>query len=87
MEYGILLMSDRPAVKNETMESERMIPVWRGIVWGLVALFDLNLVTLLFGAGTLITEIVYVAVALSAIYHLVAAKAVANRFADRPQVA
>ena len=55
--------------------------------WGLVALFDLNLVTLLFGADTLATETVYVAVALSAIYHLVAAKAVANRFADHPGAA
>ena len=33
--------------------------------WGLVGLFDFNLVELLFGDGTLLTRIVYVLVAIS----------------------
>jgi len=33
--------------------------------WGLVGLFDFNLVELLFGDGTLLTRIVYVLVAVS----------------------
>lgn len=35
------------------------------INWGLVGLFDFNLVELLFGDGTLLTRIVYILVALS----------------------
>ena len=39
-----------------------------GLNWGLVGVFDLNLVTMLFGDATLITRIVYGLVGLSAIY-------------------
>lgn len=38
-----------------------------GLNWGLVGLLDFNLVTTIFGAGTLAT-IIYVLVGLSAIY-------------------
>ncbi|MDA8596916.1 DUF378 domain-containing protein [Candidatus Pacebacteria bacterium] len=38
--------------------------------WGLVALLDLNLVTAIFG-DSILTTIVYIAVALSAVYVLV----------------
>lgn len=41
-----------------------------GINWGLVGLFDVNLVASLFGEQSLISRIVYLAVGLSAIYSL-----------------
>ncbi|MEX1112631.1 MAG: DUF378 domain-containing protein [Candidatus Andersenbacteria bacterium] len=36
--------------------------------WGLVGLFDFNLVEVLLGSGTALTKIVYILVGLSAIY-------------------
>ena len=36
--------------------------------WGLVGLFNLDLVALLFGAGSLLSRIVYILVGASAIY-------------------
>ena len=41
-----------------------------GINWGLVGLFDFNLVAALFGDGTAITRLVYVLVGLSALWQL-----------------
>jgi len=38
--------------------------------WGLVALFDFNLVTAIFGAGTFFTNAVYVVVAAAAVVAL-----------------
>jgi uncharacterized protein len=42
-----------------------------GLNWGLVGLFDLNLVTAIFGEDTTLTNIVYVVVGISALYMLV----------------
>ena len=42
-----------------------------GLNWGLVGLFDFNLVAALFGADTLLSNIVYTLVGLSALYQLV----------------
>lgn len=39
-----------------------------GLNWGLVGLLQLDLVATLFGAGTLVSNIVYVLVGVSAIY-------------------
>lgn len=39
-----------------------------GLNWGLVGLFDFNLVTTIFGIDTIATNIVYVLVGLSALY-------------------
>lgn len=39
-----------------------------GLNWGLVGLFDINLVEALFGAETLMTNIIYALVGLSALY-------------------
>jgi uncharacterized protein len=41
-----------------------------GINWGLVGLFDLNLVALLFGEDTVLSTIVYTLVGLSALWQL-----------------
>ena len=42
-----------------------------GVNWGLVGLFGFDLVATLFGAGSLLTRIVYIAVGLSALWQLV----------------
>lgn len=39
-----------------------------GINWGLVGIFNFNLVSWLFGSGTALTRIVYILVALSAVW-------------------
>jgi uncharacterized protein len=41
-----------------------------GINWGLIGLFDFNLVAALFGEGSALSRIVYVAVGLSALYSI-----------------
>jgi uncharacterized membrane protein YuzA (DUF378 family) len=41
-----------------------------GLNWGLVGLFDLNVVETLFGEATIITRAIYVLVGLSALYFL-----------------
>lgn len=42
-----------------------------GINWGLVGLFDYNLVDMLFGAGSALSRVVYTLVGLAALYVLV----------------
>lgn len=39
--------------------------------WGLIALFDFNLVTFLFGIGTMLTRLVYGLVGLAGIWSIV----------------
>ncbi|MFA6250460.1 MAG: DUF378 domain-containing protein [Candidatus Shapirobacteria bacterium] len=41
-----------------------------GLNWGLVGLFDFDLVVTLFGAGSAISRIVYVLVGISGVYFL-----------------
>lgn len=41
-----------------------------GLNWGLVGLFDFNLVAALFGAGSAVSRTIYVLVGLSAVYQL-----------------
>lgn len=38
--------------------------------WGLIGLFDFNLVTFLFGTGSMLTRLVYILVGISGIYML-----------------
>lgn len=42
-----------------------------GLNWGLVGLFNFNLVSYLFGVGSMLETIIYVLVGLSALYILV----------------
>ena len=42
-----------------------------GLNWGLVALFDVNLVTAIFGEASTLTTIVYALVGLSALYQII----------------
>lgn len=41
-----------------------------GLNWGLVGLFDFNLVAALFGAGSAVSRTIYVLVGVSALYQL-----------------
>lgn len=50
---------------NTLFKTSLLISIIGCINWGLVGLFDFNLVEYLFGDGTLLTRIVYVLVLLS----------------------
>lgn len=54
-----------------------------GLNWGLVGLFNFDLVAAIFGTLTPLSRVIYILVALSAIYLLVCMKGVANRFSDQ----
>ena len=41
-----------------------------GINWGLVGIFDYNLVEALFGSGSVVTRIIYIVVAVSALINI-----------------
>lgn len=41
-----------------------------GINWGLVGIFDYNLVETIFGAGSVVTRIIYIVVAVSALINI-----------------
>lgn len=49
-----------------------------GLNWGLVGLFDFNLVAAIFGEDTWITNLVYILVGLAAIYAFVLLKPVTS---------
>ena len=42
-----------------------------GLNWGLVGLFDFDLVATIFGAGSLLSRVVYILVGVSALWQLV----------------
>lgn len=42
-----------------------------GLNWGLVGLFEFNLVAALFGGGSVLSRIVYILVGLSAVWQLI----------------
>jgi len=51
-----------------------------GLNWGLVGLFDFNVVDTLFGEMSPVSRIVYVIVGLAALYDIVMIKAVCSRW-------
>jgi uncharacterized membrane protein YuzA (DUF378 family) len=51
-----------------------------GLNWGLVGLFDFNLVATIFGASSIVGNIVYVVVGLSAAYQAFALKSIQRRW-------
>lgn len=53
-----------------------------GLNWGLVGLFDFNLVSALFGSDSLLSNLVYIVVGVSAAYVLSSLMAKNNRHAD-----
>ena len=48
----------------------RILVIIGGLNWGLVGAADLNLVEMIFGAGNMIGDIVYILVGISALYML-----------------
>jgi uncharacterized membrane protein YuzA (DUF378 family) len=51
-----------------------------GLNWGLVGIFNFNLVSFLFGDGGVIARIVYIVVGISAIYQIFGWKAIQKRW-------
>lgn len=48
-----------------------LLTVVGGLNWGLIAVLNVNLVAMIFGAGSMIENVVYILVGLSALYLLV----------------
>ena len=46
------------------------ITIIGGINWGLVGIFDFNLVEAIFGVGSVVTRIIYIVVAVSALINI-----------------
>ena len=55
---------------NMLLKTTLILCIIGGINWGLVGIFDFNLVEYLFGAGSLLTRLVYILVAISALVDL-----------------
>lgn len=51
-----------------------------GLNWGLVGLFDFDLVAAIFGAGSVFARIVYTLVGLAAVYQAVTFRAIQRRW-------
>lgn len=47
-----------------------IVTIIGGINWGLIAIFDFNLVTFLFGDMTIIARLIYIAVGITALANL-----------------
>lgn len=50
-----------------------ILTVIGGLVWGIVGLINLNVVEAVFGAGSIVTRVIYVIVGLAALYLIAAA--------------
>ena len=55
-----------------------------GLNWGLVGIFSFNLVAAIFGELSVISRIIYILVAVSALYHLFLYKGISRRWAGQP---
>jgi hypothetical protein len=55
--------------------------------WGLVGLFGLNLVALIFGDMTILSRLVYVIVGIAGVYQAIEFKAIQRRWGGAPTVA
>ena len=51
-----------------------------GLNWGLVGLFNFNLVTAIFGDGSLLSRLVFIIVGLAAIYQVAMVKGIWRRW-------
>lgn len=56
------------AVRNPVDLIALLLVIVGGLNWGLVGLFDFNLVDALFGVGSTLSRIVYIIVGLAALY-------------------
>lgn len=61
-------------MKGEFMETLQkcalVVTIIGALNWGLIGIFDFNLVTFLFGSGTIMTRIVYSLVAITGIINI-----------------
>jgi len=51
-----------------------------GLNWGLIGVFNFNLVSIIFGETTMLSRLVYILVGLSAVYEIAGLKAIAKRW-------
>ena len=51
-----------------------------GINWGMVGIFNIDLVAVLFGSMTMVTRLIYALVGLSAVYEILGLKSIAHRW-------
>jgi uncharacterized membrane protein YuzA (DUF378 family) len=58
-----------------------------GLNWGLVGIFDFNFVSWIFGQLSVITRIIYIVVAVCALYQLVLWKSIQHRWGRVPAMA
>ncbi|AKB16134.1 hypothetical protein SAMN02910340_00340 [Methanosarcina thermophila] len=56
------------AVRNPVDLIALILVIVGGLNWGLVGLFDFNLVDAIFGAGSTLSRIIYILVGLAALY-------------------
>ena len=57
-----------------------MLLIVGGLNWGLVGIFDFNLVSSIFGEGAALSRIVFVVVGLAAVYQLAMIKGIWKRW-------
>jgi len=55
-----------------------------GLNWGLVGLFNFDLVASLFGAGSMLARIVYVLVGVAALYQVLTLRSIQRRWGVQP---
>lgn len=51
-----------------------------GINWGMIGIFNIDLLAILFGSMTVINQLIYAAVGLSAVYEILGVKSIAHRW-------
>lgn len=51
-----------------------------GLNWGMIGLFDVNLVSAIFGAETFLSRVIYILVGFAAVYDIVTIKAIWKRW-------
>jgi len=79
---GDRFASGEPHLKEDIMKALNatalVLVIVGGLNWGLVGLFDFNLVSAIFGADTWITNLIYILVGLAALYSFVLLKPVTD---------
>jgi uncharacterized membrane protein YuzA (DUF378 family) len=58
------------AVRNPMDLIALILVIVGGLNWGLIGLFDFNLVDAIFGAGSTLSRIIYIIVGLAALYSI-----------------
>ena len=51
-----------------------------GLTWGMVGIFNINLVSGLFGEATMLTRLIYILVGFAAVYDILTIKAIWQRW-------